>query len=248
MKLAVFDLDHTLMPFDTGDMWVRWLVSRSGIDPRPVAGELERFAREYRAGVIDINDFESFQMRFLAQFPRAVLNVALADYLEEIIRPGVPAASRRLIERYATVGDKTALCTATYDFVSGAVARELGIDWILAVHPQENDKGEFTGAVATPPSYSKGKVLYVKHLIKELQSTADKKERLEAVHVYSDSMADMPLFEFVESIGGTCYVVNPEEKLRQEAMRRDWEVLGTFGAADLAHWKAVAQQLMPVTA
>ena len=70
MRLAVFDLDHTLMPLDTGDMWVRWLVARSGTDPRPVASELERFAREYRAGVIDIDDFESFQMRFLSQFRR----------------------------------------------------------------------------------------------------------------------------------------------------------------------------------
>lgn len=241
MRLAVFDLDHTLMPLDTGDMWVRWLVARSGTDPRPVASELERFAREYRAGVIDIDDFESFQMRFLSQFRRAFLNVELAAYVEAVVEPALPVASRRLVEHYTSMGDKTALCTATYDFVSKAVARVLGIDFTLAVKPEENDKGEFTGRLASAPSYSAGKVDYVRAVIKE---AADSGEPFESVHFYSDSMADMPLFEFVESLGGTCFAVNPEKKLEALAAERDWEVLRTFDAQDLARWKKVAADLM----
>lgn len=243
MRLAVFDLDHTLMPLDTGDMWVRWLVARSGADPRPVASELERFAREYRAGTIDINDFESFQMRFLSQFRRAFLNVELDEYVKAVVEPALPAASRRLVEHYASMGDATALCTATYDFVSKAVARVLGIDLTLAVKPEENDKGEFTGRLASAPSYAEGKVAYVRDAV---DAAARKGEPYEAVHFYSDSMADMPLFEYVESLGGTCFAVNPEKKLEEVAAQRDWEVLRTFDEGDLARWKKVAGDLMAV--
>ena len=241
MKLAVFDLDHTLLPLDSGEMWVRWLTSRAGLDPAPVTAQLERFAREYRAGVIDINDFESFQMRFLAQFPRAFLNVSLVEYLEAVIAPALPAASRRLVEHYATTGAHTALCTATYSFVSGAVARRLGIDWVLAVQAEENDKGEFTGRLAGAPSYAEGKIDYVRALIKRC---LEKGEKLEELAFYSDSIADKPLFDFVERLGGVCRAANPDEKLEQEARRRDWEVIFTYGDEELAHWRAVGRRLM----
>ena len=32
MKLAVFDLDHTLLPIDSGDLWSHWIVEKAGLD------------------------------------------------------------------------------------------------------------------------------------------------------------------------------------------------------------------------
>ena len=32
MKFAVFDLDHTLLPVDSGENWSRWLVRAAGMD------------------------------------------------------------------------------------------------------------------------------------------------------------------------------------------------------------------------
>lgn len=242
MKLAVFDLDHTLMPLDTGDMWVRWLVHVQGLDPVPVVQELRRFAREYRAGTIDIDEFEDFQMKFLAQFKRQKLEAALSDYIKTIIEPAVPQASRQLVESYAKAGDQTALCTATYDFVSGAVARVFGIDHTLAAHPEQTPDGEFTGRLDGIASFQEGKVVMVQRLLERLsEQGAD----IEGIDFYSDSCADLPLFEFVERMGGRCFAVNAEKALEQTACRRGWKILNTFGARELQETAEIAQRLAP---
>ena len=33
MKLALFDLDHTLIPFDSGMAWTRFLAARRALPP-----------------------------------------------------------------------------------------------------------------------------------------------------------------------------------------------------------------------
>ena len=242
MKLAVFDLDHTLMPLDTGDMWVRWLVHEQGLEPAPVVEQLRRFACEYRAGIIDIDEFEDFQMKFLARFKRKELEKALSCYIKAIIEPAVPEASRRLVDGYRKAGDKTALCTATYDFVSGAIAHVFGIDHTLAAHPEQTPEGEFTGRLEGIASFQEGKVVMVKNLLERL---AGQGERVESIDFYSDSCADLPLFEFVESNGGRCFAVNAEKTLLQTACSRGWQVCNTFGAQELAQTAEIAEKLAP---
>ena len=81
MKLVVFDLDHTLMPIDTGDVWVRWLLAGCPAEQRKEGVRtIERFAREYRAQTLSIDEFEDWQMRFLAGFDREFLEKARLDY------------------------------------------------------------------------------------------------------------------------------------------------------------------------
>ena len=39
MKLAVFDLDHTLLPIDSGDAWSHWLVRKAGLDEENIGAQ-----------------------------------------------------------------------------------------------------------------------------------------------------------------------------------------------------------------
>ena len=42
MKFAVFDLDHTLLPVDSGENWSRWLVRAAGMDVALTVAQLLR--------------------------------------------------------------------------------------------------------------------------------------------------------------------------------------------------------------
>lgn len=86
MKLVVYDLDHTLMPIDTGDIWCKWLLRACEKAVRVTAEEtLDRFTREYIEQTLNIDEYEMWQMQFLAQFNRADLDAARKAYRAEVL-------------------------------------------------------------------------------------------------------------------------------------------------------------------
>ena len=52
MKFAVFDLDHTLLPVDSGENWSRWLVRAAGMDVALMDARIEAYAEAYRNGEV----------------------------------------------------------------------------------------------------------------------------------------------------------------------------------------------------
>lgn len=241
MQLAIFDLDHTLVPMDTGDMWVRWLLRESERDPSDVLATIDRFTREYRAGTLRIEEFMDFQLRFLASFRRAFLDAALAEYVNCVVRPAIGDRARALIARHRDAGHRTVICTATYSFVTEPIARLLGVDALLASRPSVDAKGELTGTMTGPVTFAAGKVT----ALQEFLTQGPQPERL---YFYSDSCADLPLFDFVEQHGGVNCVLNGESELVTIAHERGWAVGATFDAKDLERTERVRAALSGVKA
>ena len=61
MKFAVFDLDHTLLPVDSGENWSRWLVRAAGMDVALMDARIEAYAEAYRKGAFSADEFMGFQ-------------------------------------------------------------------------------------------------------------------------------------------------------------------------------------------
>ena len=89
MKLAVFDLDHTLMPMDTSGSWVIWMTAASGLRLEPVLAAVRKFDADYDAGCLDIDEFMATQMQWLARFRRAHLE---RGSLHEVLARALRAA------------------------------------------------------------------------------------------------------------------------------------------------------------
>ena len=66
MKLAVFDLDHTLLPIDTGDGWTVVLIEKGGLGEEFLETS-RRLNREYHAGTFSLDEMMSFAMGLLAR-------------------------------------------------------------------------------------------------------------------------------------------------------------------------------------
>jgi phosphoserine phosphatase len=61
MHLALFDLDHTLLPIDSDCEWSLFLVRIGVLDGEAHERENDRFHREYQAGTLGIAEFLRLQ-------------------------------------------------------------------------------------------------------------------------------------------------------------------------------------------
>ena len=63
MSLAIFDLDNTLLSGDSDYSWGMFLVSQGIVDREAYERENQRFYEEYKAGTLDIHEFQAFSLQ-----------------------------------------------------------------------------------------------------------------------------------------------------------------------------------------
>ena len=61
-NLALFDLDHTLIPGDSDLLWTKFLVAKKQI--KEVNTRLsDRFFAQYKNGTLNLNEFLDYQLK-----------------------------------------------------------------------------------------------------------------------------------------------------------------------------------------
>lgn len=217
MQLALFDLDHTLLSGDSDYEWTQYLVSKGIVDRTTHEARNAEFYEQYKAGTMDIHEFLDFQLRPLADHTRADLEAWHADFMETQIRPRLSQKARELVRKHLDAGDICAMVTATNSFVTGPIARELGIPHLIATIPaQEN--GRFTGKPRGLPSFREGKIARVDAWLESMGLWWNNFQRS---WFYSDSHNDLPLLLRVTDP----VVVDPDATLRAYAENAGWPIL-----------------------
>jgi HAD superfamily hydrolase (TIGR01490 family) len=216
MRLALFDLDNTLLAGDSDFEWAQFLIDQGVLDREVYEARNQEFYDQYKAGTLDIHAFLDFQLKPLARHTRAQLDDWHARFMTTrilpIIAPGTPA----LLARHAE--DTCLIVTATNSFVTAPIARHLGIEHLIATEPERLPDGEFSGGVAGLPSFREGKVARLEGWLAERGlAWAD----VEASWFYSDSLNDLPLLERVDHP----VAVDPDATLRAHAEARAWPVI-----------------------
>lgn len=213
LRLALFDLDRTLLDGDSDLLWSEVLGARGVLDVERVRA----FHREYHAGTLDIDAFLDFQLAPLVRHERGDLLAWRDEWLASCIRPRIPAAARALVREHAERGHEIALITATNAWLTAPIARELGIQNLIATEP-ERDDDRFTGRVAGVPCFRAGKITrLVAWLAERGLAWSDVAESW----FYSDSHNDLPLLEKVANP----VAVNPDPRLRAHAAARGWRTV-----------------------
>lgn len=221
MKLALFDLDHTLLPIDSSDTWNRHLVRAGKLDPAAHDAHLQRFGAGYHAGTFDIDGYLAYTLGLLARFARTDLERWRAQFIADKVVPSIRPAALALIDRHRRAGATLALVTGTNRFVVAPIAALLGLEHVLAVEPACDAGGEFNGAYVGSHTYREGKVRAVEQF---LAARGTRLDDLEDSAFYSDSINDLPLLERVR-----CPVVtNGDAQLQQVAAERRWPILDLF--------------------
>jgi HAD superfamily hydrolase (TIGR01490 family) len=189
MQLALFDLDNTLLAGDSDFEWAQFLIALGVLDRELYEARNAEFYAEYKAGTLDIHAFLDFQLKPLSRHPRATLEDWHRRFMAERIRPIMLPAARSLIERHRAEGALLAIVTATNSFITRPIAREFGIEHLIATEPEQTG-GEFTGRVVGLPSFREGKVARVGEWLSGL---GRRWQDFERSFFYSDSLNDLPL-------------------------------------------------------
>ncbi|MGA9852254.1 MAG: HAD family hydrolase [Gammaproteobacteria bacterium] len=214
MKLALFDLDHTLLDGDSDDLWYRFLAEQGVVDGAHFIAERARFSADYRAGRLKVLDFYNFVLKPLAENPSQQLHAWRRRFVMERILPRITPAARALLAKHRTAGHTLAIITATNRFITEPIAAELGVQHLLATEP-EHDGTHFTGRVSGVPCFREGKLIHLQEWLH--------RENLVPMETwfYSDSHNDLPLLESVNHPAA----VNPDAVLAQTALERHWPIL-----------------------
>lgn len=214
MRLALFDLDNTLLAGDSDHLWGEFLVERGMVDRDGYKSANDRFYAQYRAGTLDIAEYTRFAVEPLVRIGAAQLEALRAEFVRERIEPIIAPAAPALLERHRIQGDTLVIITATNSFVTTPIAQLLDVDDLLATEPEQRD-GRYTGRIAGTPCYQGGKCVRLE------QWRAEQAERYTHVTFYSDSHNDIPLLSAVDRP----IVVDPDPELAAEAARRGWPVI-----------------------
>ncbi|TWE06864.1 HAD superfamily hydrolase (TIGR01490 family) [Pseudomonas sp. AG1028] len=214
MRLALFDLDNTLLGGDSDHAWGDWLCERGILDGATYKARNDAFYQDYLAGCLNITDYLNFTLAIFGRTEMAQLDAWHREFMTECIEPIILPKALALLDKHRAAGDKLVIITATNRFVTAPIAERLGVDTLLATECEMVD-GRYTGRTTDVPCFKEGKVTRLNRWMQENGFTLD------GATFYSDSMNDLPLLEQVSYP----VAVDPDPNLLAEAQKRGWPVM-----------------------
>jgi HAD superfamily hydrolase (TIGR01490 family) len=215
MKLALFDLDNTLLDGDSDYAWAQFLIEEGVLHAGEYNAKNDYFYSRYKDGTLDIHEFLDFQLAPIANRPRAQLDAWHNEFMQRKIRPIIAAGAPALVAEHAA--STSAIVTATNRFITGPIAKELTVPMLIATDIEERPDGTFTGKPRGTPTFREGKIVAVNEWL------ASKGHRLADYEswFFSDSLNDLPLLELVTHP----VAVDPDPTLEARARERGWRII-----------------------
>lgn len=219
MNLVLFDLDNTLLSGDSDFEWAQFLINKGVVDRELQEAKNIEFYEQYKAGTLDIYEFLTFQLAPLSRHSRAELDAWHDEYMMQHIKPIIGEKARALVTQHMSNGDLCAIVTATNCFVTGPIARELGIPHLIGTTAAvDAESGAFSGGPRGTPAFREGKIARVEAWLESLGLFWGS---FDDSYFYSDSHNDLPLLGKVK----TPIAVDPDDKLRQHSSEMGWKII-----------------------
>ena len=224
MKLALFDLDHTLIPIDSDHSWGVFTTDMGWTDPVDFTRRNDEFYAQYKAGTLDIHEYIRFSTAAVRRQGAINSEAAHADYMRAIVQPAIKPQAMALVNQHQQAGDAIIIVTATNEFVTRPIAQAFGVAELIAVELERDTApggtGWITGEIKGVPSFREGKITRVGQWLAARQLDWSDVEST----FYSDSINDLSLMENVTHPVAT----NPDDRLRAIALARGWRILDLF--------------------
>ena len=213
-RLAIFDLDNTLLHGDSDHAWGEFIIEQGLVDADWYRTQNDNFYRAYQQGTLDIVAYQRFVLQALLPIETNRLFALREQFVKEKIQPIFCQPAVALMHQHQRQGDTVIIITATNAFITAPIAALTPAVALLATLP-EYQHGKLTGNITGVPSFQEGKILRLHEWINGRDMP------LNQAYFYSDSFNDLPLLNEV----GFPHVVNPDDKLRAFAQEKAWPIL-----------------------
>lgn len=211
-RLAIFDLDYTLLDKDSEILWLEF-VYRERLGEEAYLREVDGYLAEASTLELPIVEFQRLMLHPLTLYPWERLQELRQRYLQVIpglVRPWMMERVRWHREQ----GHAVLLATAANCFIAAPVAEMLAFENMLCTQIERNGQG-FTGRLAGLSPFQEGKAILVQ------QWAAEQGLGLAGSWAYSDSHNDIPLLSLVEHP----VAVTPNARLRAHALENAWQIM-----------------------
>ena len=219
-KIALFDLDHTLIPFDSDYEWNEFTIALGWRDGDAFRQANDAFFAQYKAGTLNIHDYVRFATQAIRDKGATESIAARARFMGASVLKGIQKPALELVQGHRQAGDEVVIVTATNEFVTRPIADAFGVKELIAIELVRDARGEYTGDILGTPSFREGKVTRVESWLAARSLSWQDVETT----FYSDSMNDLPLLDRATHPVAT----NPDAALRQLAIARGWRILDLF--------------------
>jgi HAD superfamily hydrolase (TIGR01490 family) len=219
-RLALFDLDHTLIPIDSDYEWGEFTIALGWCDATEFKRRNAEFFEQYRAGTLDIQDYVRFGTQAIREQGTINSIAAHARFMREIVHKAIKSQALEQVGRHRSAGDELVIVTATNEFVTRPIADAFGVAELIAVELERDAQGQLTGEIRGTPSAREGKVARMEQWLTARRLGWDDVNTT----FYTDSINDLALLEKVTDPVAT----NPDARLRALALERGWRILDLF--------------------
>lgn len=213
MKLAIFDLDETLIGGDSASLWLEYLVARKLASADILAKEQSLMAAYYQ-GLLDMDAYMALTLAPIRYWPTELLTPLVEDFVRHNILPIVYEDAKARLHWHLDQGHTAVIISATGEHLVKPIARALGVNHAIGIE-LEHQNGRYTGLAQGVYSYQEGKLTRLQQWLQEQALTP------KVSWGYSDSLNDLALLEYVDCAA----VVNADNNLYRIGVARGWELL-----------------------
>ena len=213
LKIAVFDMDNTLIGCDCDMTWKNFAV-RHHLAPESALAESEKFLADYDRGELDEKEFMRFQWAEICGRSRQEMAKLSREHFREEVLPHCRAKAKSEIAALKKAGVHTFLLTSTASVLAFPVAEYFGVDEFSGTEIRLD--GEiFTSELSGLYLCGENKKIFVARL------AAERNIAPENIRAYGDSINDLELLKFC----GEAVAVTPSPALRREAEKAAWQIV-----------------------
>lgn len=220
MRLALFDLDDTLLDGDCSDRWNLWMIEQGWVsDAALFMARAEQMQQAYHAGKLKLEEYLAMTLAPLRGRRVADVQKEVERFVATHLQPRIFEQAWACLEEHRQAGDTLVLISSSSHHLVQPIATVLGIEHVLAVKLSVddgiNEEARYTGGSEGIFSYRGGKVQRLKQWLAERHVTPS------YTTFYSDSRNDLPLLQYVDCP----VVVNPDPVLAEVASVEGWRRL-----------------------
>lgn len=216
MSFALFDLDQTLLPYDTQVLFCNFVLRRHPLR-RAYLGIFGPAVLMRGARLISTRTLKRAFLSYLHGLTRARIEELVSTFVETEVVPQLYPELMAEVERHRAAGRTLILNSASPSFYVEAIAERLGFDHSFGTPVRLSEAGQ----AWFPPIDGENNKYDVKLKVMRHLMPVELSLPLPGTWAYSDSKADLPMLRFVEN----AVTVHPDPFLAAVAAREDWPVL-----------------------
>lgn len=213
MRLALFDLDETLINGDCASLWSRYMCELGWTEGSAFVRREQTLMRQYSQGTLSMDEYMSFTLQPLIGRSTGEVRHHVNRFIESVIVPAIREEASRCVDAHRARGDRVIVISASGEHLVAPIAQHFGISETLSIKLEVLDDS-YTGETTGILTYREGKVARLSSLLGGDLSV------LAEASFYSDSSNDLPLLIQV----GYPHAVNPDSVLLRHAQGAGWPI------------------------